>query len=622
MEADAEAQQLELEALEAIYGEDLVVLDEDPLLLELAVPLDLGAPRQLRAAFAAEALSSDREAYPGDALADAPDELEAAELSSTAKLSVPISDTVEVSGVPPRTKMSLDGRMSKVPIAIQFAENLLASRAQAPEMERCLSGEGNDEMVVTHVPPLRLRVTFCRGYPSVRSPEFTISAQWLSKVQLAKLCAELDALGAEQDGAPVVYTWADWLHANALSHLALDSAAPLLLEANGACLKRTRSGTLADHRGICECQDPLEALHELLEYNRDHSWWIWQQSAHTCEICFSEKPGTAFTRFGTCPHIFCTECTTSMLRVHIAEGTVTSIRCPYCKEDMAPHVLRQLVDEDTYNRWHRFQVRKILNDQPLLVYCPRCEDNGRETPILPETDSRISMCDVCEFVFCPDCRAAYHPADQACEAQLERLQRLKIERDNTIAKGDKKRRLAEELASLQAILKDTVPCPSCKMPITRAQGCNHMTCTYCSTHFCYRCGMDISKTLYDHFRADKCPTFDRSEVDRLRHAAFGEEGAQALEAELEMLRQQYPEQAHMVWNFRPPVGAWRNRARRRVGDVPCPTCRQWNGRAGTNNHVKCRACGTNFCFSCRKKIYGVVTAHFRGPSACPNHSVD
>jgi hypothetical protein len=37
----------------------------------------------------------------------------------------------------------------------------------------------------------------------------------------------------------------------------------------------------------------------------------------------------------------------------------------------------------------------------------------------------------------------------------------------------------------------SVPCPTCGMSISRISGCNYMTCGFCKTPFCYRCGSDF-----------------------------------------------------------------------------------------------------------------------------------
>lgn len=45
-------------------------------------------------------------------------------------------------------------------------------------------------------------------------------------------------------------------------------------------------------------------------------------------------------------------------------------------------------------------------------------------------------------------------------------------------------------------------CPNCMTPIEKAEGCNHMECNSCHTHFCWMCKADITDTKYDHFNRE------------------------------------------------------------------------------------------------------------------------
>merc|ERR1740121_1868987 len=81
-----------------------------------------------------------------------------------------------------------------------------------------------------------------------------------------------------------------------------------------------------------------------------------------------------------------------------------------------------------------------------------------------------------------------------------------------VAERIRKKKALEELMTLRAIKEDSQCCPKCKVRIMRSQGCNHMRCTNCDTHFCYRCGITMdSQNPYSHFRAGGCPTFDPEE---------------------------------------------------------------------------------------------------------------
>lgn len=579
-ESEREEQVLELEVLQAIFGSDeLTVLDEDPIKLELLIPLHLGCARRVHA---------DIRPLPP--------------LSADAGVS-DIGATGETSSSEPATRTVAESAQTCfVPAAVVRAQRLLERRGLAPESP-------DRSVFVRHVPPLQLVVTFCPGYPSKCPMDFRISSQWLSQAQLTALCIALDGLAGEMQGEQLVFAMAEWLQENALVHLSLDGETPLVLEPSlAAC----------DRRAVSSLVHSNDASQALIEFDAERDSWLWQQGAHFCEICLAKKPGVLFTKLTACAHGFCTQCLSDMLGVHIADGSVGAIRCPKsdCRAEVGMGIVQRLVDDVTFQRWYRLQVQRTLNEMPSVVYCPACERCGAETPVLPEPaadplELPFARCDRCGFPFCAACREVYHP-DSRCIAQEGRLAKLGISASMAGSSAKVRReRLQQELASLKVIQAEAVQCPTCKTPICRSYGCNHMECTKCGTHFCYRCGADISERKYDHFRADRCPTFDREEVQRMQNDNFG------LEDELANLRRQYPDQMNIVLQWQGAADV--QRRTRKVADVQCPNCRNFNSRVGTNNHVRCRICRTNSCASCRKAILGVITKHFhRG--GCPQHS--
>ena len=52
----------------------------------------------------------------------------------------------------------------------------------------------------------------------------------------------------------------------------------------------------------------------------------------------------------------------------------------------------------------------------------------------------------------------------------------------------------------------------------------------------------------------------------------------------------------------------------------CPRCRQRNLKEARNNHMKCWSCKADFCYICVKLTGNPVSAHFKPPSTCQQHS--
>jgi hypothetical protein len=86
--------------------------------------------------------------------------------------------------------------------------------------------------------------------------------------------------------------------------------------------------------------------------------------------------------------------------------------------------------------------------------------------------------------------------------------------------GDCRQTIDEQ--SSEVIGTITKPCPSCPARIQMIDGCNHMKCTSCKTHFCWICATvfqpaprvpvnpdDINESMSNHWRTSTCRQFNR-----------------------------------------------------------------------------------------------------------------
>lgn len=76
----------------------------------------------------------------------------------------------------------------------------------------------------------------------------------------------------------------------------------------------------------------------------------------------------------------------------------------------------------------------------------------------------------------------------------------------------------EDVASVQSIQADSKPCPKCATNIFKTQGCNHMFCTNCSTHFDWASLRVLSQSSNGHYNGlaqynQNAATLDRPEDD-------------------------------------------------------------------------------------------------------------
>ena len=100
---------------------------------------------------------------------------------------------------------------------------------------------------------------------------------------------------------------------------------------------------------------------------------VFLSSVHTCEVCFSDKPGSQCLSLDECRHVFCCECLRANCELIIAEGCVDNLKCmmPDCTAQLHPTqvfitVLVVAMDCIVFVRVS-FSVRKITHGTNVFL---------------------------------------------------------------------------------------------------------------------------------------------------------------------------------------------------------------------------------------------------------------
>ena len=222
-----------------------------------------------------------------------------------------------------------------------------------------------------------------------------------------------------------------------------------------------------------------------------------------CSICFSEFTTICKKKINSilcpqCNHTFCLDCQkkysksdcmnchmefkSKFLEERLGKSFIEKIIKPKIISELMMEQKDRLKNVQQLVEWER-EVRKqkknarfgipiTIHDRPsiqnitdfsLIIPCPGLNCRGFVEK---------GVCGVCQIHVCLQCR--------------------EIQGDDHICN-------LETLQSIAALARDSKPCPKCCAIIYRTEGCNHMFCTNCRTHFDWVSGKILKTSTNGHY---------------------------------------------------------------------------------------------------------------------------
>ncbi|CAA7400458.1 unnamed protein product [Spirodela intermedia] len=190
----------------------------------------------------------------------------------------------------------------------------------------------------------------------------------------------------------------------------------------------------------------------------------------TCGICFEVYPCNRM-RSAACGHHFCNSCWEGYIGTSINDGPgCLMLRCPDpdCSVAIGQGMINVVATEEDKKKYARYLLRSYIEDNRKTKWCPApgCEF---AVDFVLGSGSYDIICK-CSHSFCWNCtEEAHRPVD--CRTVARWILKNSTESEN-----------------MNWILANSKPCPKCKRPIEKNQGCMHITCTPpCKFEFCWLC---------------------------------------------------------------------------------------------------------------------------------------
>lgn len=189
-----------------------------------------------------------------------------------------------------------------------------------------------------------------------------------------------------------------------------------------------------------------------------------------CAVCGGSALVIEMPSLSSCSHEaeVCGSCYASWITSQLEANGWQEVKCPgiSCKINLAYEEIQAYARREVFERYDAFKARSALNSDPNFRWCRAEGCLSGQIHDTAEVGNAFA-CVECHARFCIVHQGPYHD-DETCEEYEYRTSGQK-ERDE---------RRKEDEASERAMKKIAKRCPreTCRVPIQKNKGCNHMTC--------------------------------------------------------------------------------------------------------------------------------------------------
>ncbi|OQV24034.1 Ankyrin repeat and IBR domain-containing protein 1 [Hypsibius exemplaris] len=222
-----------------------------------------------------------------------------------------------------------------------------------------------------------------------------------------------------------------------------------------------------------------------------------------CPICIEDMAQEEEPVYLACEHDFCRRCWQHYLTGKIQDGDIYPIICPdsHCSMLVPCDVIEGLVSRDIARKYLQFDIEAFVESNPNMKWCPfaaaagscgravsQPEMPGPTVLFIPHMKPPLKTSHAVDcgngHYFCWECSGdAHEPC--SCDKWTEWHQRIIDVKPEEIRGTNE---ALEEAANSLWLATNSKPCPFCRSPIQKTDGCNHLKCSKCKHDFCWICG--------------------------------------------------------------------------------------------------------------------------------------